>query len=372
MRIATYNVMNLFSRAKPLAAPDWATGRPVLEDITRLAELIARPSYSTAVKDEMKGILKRNNLANRSRKDDLFRVNEVRKKLYTVPATGEINIKAAGRGSWLGWIEPVRKLLKSEAVQNTARVIDAVDADVLCVVEVEDRAVLERFHDDVLAAEPLLHPEPCQYPHNLLIDGNDDRGIDVGLYSRYPIRCVYSHIDDQYTGDDGKRYKVFSRDCPEFCVEIPTGDDLWLLPNHLKSKGYGSQESNDRKRKRQAERITKILDEYDLTSDLVVVSGDLNDTPGSDPLSPLLETQDLYDVLEKLSTSDRWTYKGGDQFDYLLVSRPIWDAIAAVGVERRGIYRQDAEDDPAQMFPEVRGIATQASDHGAVWIDVAL
>ena len=111
MRIATYNVMNLFSRAKPLAAPDWATGRPVLEDITRLAELIARPSYSAAVKDGMKRILKRNNLANRSRKDDLFRVNQVRKKLYTVPETGEINIKAAGRGSWLGWIELVRQLL---------------------------------------------------------------------------------------------------------------------------------------------------------------------------------------------------------------------------------------------------------------------
>jgi len=41
-------------------------------------------------------------------------------------------------------------------------------------------------------------------------------------------------------------------------------------------------------------------------------------------------------------------------------------------VERRGIYRRDAVGDPNQMFPEVKGIATQASDHGAVWIDIEL
>jgi len=307
MRIATYNVMNLFSRAKPLAAPDWETGKPVLEDIVQLAELIAEPKYTEAIKNEMIEILKRNNLANQKRKDDLFRINQVRKKLYTVPQEGEINIKAAGRDSWHGWIEPVHEILKSEAVQNTARVIEAINADVLCMVEVEDRITLDRFHQDILVGENFLHSEDLEYPYNLLIDGNDDRGIDVGLYCRYPIRSVFSHIDDQYIADNGKRYNIFSRDCPEFCVELPLGLQLWLLPNHLKSKGYGSQQSNDRKRKRQAEQIKKILNKYDLSSDLVVVCGDLNDTPSSDPLSPLLNIQNLYDVLTKLDEPERWT-----------------------------------------------------------------
>ncbi len=370
MIIATFNAMNLFSRAKPLAIPDWEQGRPVLEDISRLQDLLQRERYDTATKTEITTILRRNNLANRARSDDRFRINQIRKKLYTVPRTGQLSIKAAGRDSWLGWIELVDEILPATSVSNTARVIDAVDADVLCMVEVEDRLTLDRFHDDILVDQRFLWRKDRRYPHNLLVDGNDARGIDVGLYSRYPIECVYSHMDDRYESG-GRKYPIFSRDCPEFCVTLPDGSRLWVLINHLKSKGYGSTLSNNRKRERQARRIREILSGYDLRRDLVVVAGDFNDTPDSAPLQPLLRTPHLRDVLRRLPVDQRWTYKGGDQIDYLLVSRPLWDRIQAVGVERRGIYRRAAEGDPDQMFPEVSGIATQASDHGAVWVDIA-
>jgi endonuclease/exonuclease/phosphatase family metal-dependent hydrolase len=370
-RIATYNVMNLFSRAKPLAVADWAQGRPVLEDISRLNDLLSKQSYTAAIKTEIAAILKRNNLANKARKDDKFRINQIRKKLYTVPETGRINVKAAGRDSWHGWIELVRQVLDAQCVQNTARVIDAVDADVLCLVEVEDRLTLDRYHDDILVDGGFLTAKARRYRHNLLVDGNDLRGIDVGLYSRFLISCVYSHIDDTYTSGN-RDYEIFSRDCPEFCVELPSGDTLWVLVNHLKSKGYGSTQSNNRKRERQAERIKEILKGYDLTRDLVVVAGDFNDTPDSDPLQPVLTVPHLYSVLDTLPEDQRWTYKGGDQIDYLLVSQPLRDALGQVGVERRGIYRQAAVGNPAEMFPEVEGVATQASDHGAVWADVNL
>ena len=132
---------------------------------------------------------------------------------------------AAGRDSWLGWIELVTELLPSAAVENTARVIDAVDADVLCLVEVEDRLTLDHFHDDMLVEGGFLTAKSRRYRHNMLVDGNDKRGIDVGLYSRFPIECVYSHIDNTYTSGN-KEYPVFSRDCPEFAVELPSGETL--------------------------------------------------------------------------------------------------------------------------------------------------
>lgn len=370
MIIASYNVMNLFSRAKPLAAADWEEGRPVLQDISRLQDLLQRERYDAATKTEITSILRRNNLANRARSDDRFRINQVRKKLYTVPRTGQISIKAAGRDSWLGWIELVKEILPAAGVLNTARVIDAVDADVLCMVEVEDRLTLDRFHDDILVDQRFLWRKKRRYRHNLLVDGNDARGIDVGLYSRYPIDCVYSHMDDRYQSGT-RSYPIFSRDCPEFCVKLPNGDSLWVLVNHLKSKGYGSTTSNNRKRERQARRIRELLSDYDLTRDLVVVAGDFNDTPDSAPLRPLLATPHLHDVLRKLPADQRGTYKGGDQIDYLLVSTPLWERIQGVGVEWRGIYRRSAVGDPGSMFPEVKGIATQASDHGAVWVDIA-
>jgi len=61
----------------------------------------------------------------------------------------------------------------------------------------------------------------------------------------------------------------------------------------MKSKGFGSITSSNAKRKHQADRIVKILQSYDLTKDLVVVAGDLNDTPGSAPLKNLTAVPSL-------------------------------------------------------------------------------
>ncbi len=61
-------------------------------------------------------------------------------------------------------------------------------ADVLGVVEAESRPVLSAFNQEIL---PAVGGQP--FRHVMLIDGNDERGIDVGLMSRagYPIgRCA--------------------------------------------------------------------------------------------------------------------------------------------------------------------------------------
>ena len=369
IRIATYNVMNLFSRAKPISTvDDWQENKPVLEDIARLNSIIEKDQYSAADKQEIAAILIRNHLATSSRKDDTFRINQIREKLYTNPAEGEINIKANGRGRWLGWVEPVREVLSSAAIRNTARVMGAVNADILCLVEVEDRFTLEKFHQEVLIQEQFL-PAARSYPFNMLIDGNDDRGIDVAIYSRHKIHRMISHIKDSYISE-GLEYPIFSRDCAEYEVEIPNAQPIWILANHLKSKGSGSLQDSNKKRKRQAQQIQKILEQYDLQAQNVVVAGDFNDTPNSAPLSPLLNLPDLHDILTRIPPDERWTYKGGkQQIDYLLVSTPLWDRIGDVGVERRGIYRKAAIGNPAEMFPEVKDLKSQASDHAAIWAE---
>ena len=85
----------------------------------------------------------------------------------------------------IGWIELKEKEINDKAILNTARVIAAVNPDVLACVEVEDRPGLVRFNENVLA--PIFEAtDRPPYPFALVIDGNDAREIDVGILSRHP------------------------------------------------------------------------------------------------------------------------------------------------------------------------------------------
>jgi len=255
IRIGTYNVNNLFERAAIMQlegfSPDSAA---VLQDVQRLNELLAKDSYSGATGTEIKALLEKYDF-HKSKPNRWFTINEIRNKLFSVKQDGSgVTIVAKGRPSWLGWVELLREGVNEISTQNTAQVMKAVAADVLCLVEVEDRLTLDRFNKN------LLKPLKVQYAHNLLIDGNDDRGIDVGLLSKFEIRSVRSDIDDTFTAANHQKFPIFSRDCAEYEVALPGGKTLWILCNHFKSKGYGNQASNDTKRKRQADASGKSSD----------------------------------------------------------------------------------------------------------------
>ena len=257
------------------------------------------------------------------------------------------------------------------ARDNTARVINTVKADIACIVEAEDRLTLKAFDTDLLKS---------RFKYEMLIDGNDMRGIDVGIYSRFPLGAVWTHMFDK-RGTTA----IFSRDCPEYEVLLPNGKSLFLLCNHLKSKGYDTSGTANARRKHQAEAIAKILEKYDLKRDLVIVAGDLNDTPASDPLSPLLGVQNLFDVLDVefgAQPGKRWTYhyKGVyDQIDYMLVSRPLKNALTKTGIERRGIHDLKRLTESSNgavtvetQFDTVGHWTDAASDHAALWADFTL
>lgn len=171
--------------------------------------------------------------------------------------------------------------------ENTAKVIQSVKADVQCLVEVEDRPSIDAFDGDLLKSA---------FRYNMVIDGFDPRGIDVGFFSKLPIRSLRTHIFD--VDSDGKR--VFSRDCLQVELETPSGASLHLLINHFKSQGYGVAAENDAKSTKQATAVAKIIKaDHNLSKDLVAVVGDFNDAPARQPLTlkPLLGVPGLHDVL---------------------------------------------------------------------------
>jgi endonuclease/exonuclease/phosphatase family metal-dependent hydrolase len=357
LRIATFNVENLFDRPKVFMEDDPADGDKIMNDIASFQKEINKTTY-----DKMK-------LLNLYKKvKDYIDLFEIRgKKLLNRTRT---KVVANGREDWAGWFRFKRKKFSDQTVRNTAKVIKDVNPDVLCVVEAESRPVLHHFSTERLVWTKSGKKQ--RFHHDMLVDGNDARGIDVGLLSKFPVKAVWSHIDDK----KGKS-RIFSRDCPEYLVLVPDGRDLWVLCNHFKSKGYGGTTTSNARRKQQAEQVAKILKEYDLSTDLVIIAGDLNDTPGSSPLEPLLQVKNLFDALDlKFSNaSDRWTYhfKKNEQIDYLLVSKPLADGLQDAGVFRKGMH--NVEKYTASNEKSYSTVTTElnaASDHGCVWADFSV
>jgi endonuclease/exonuclease/phosphatase family metal-dependent hydrolase len=286
-----------------------------------------------------------------------------------------VEVTARGRGDWIGWLELKREAVNEVATRNTARVIADLTADVLAVIEAEDRPALERFNRDVL---PLGFGDGARswaYRHVMLVDGNDDRGIDVGLLTRnrFPIARVRSHVDDR----DSKDNPIFSRDCAEYEVSVPGGEPLLVLVNHFKSKGYGKQKVSNATRLRQARRVARIYEARVAEGwKRIAVLGDLNDTPGSTPLAPLIAKTDLRDVSEHAAfghDARQGTYgTSNDKIDYVLLAPALFERVQAAGVNRKGVWRGPRVKNAWQMFDTITSELEQASDHAAIWADLHL
>jgi endonuclease/exonuclease/phosphatase family metal-dependent hydrolase len=369
MRIASFNVENLFSRARALNQESWAEGKEILNDYNRLNTILQKPVYTAANKQAILAAIDRLGL-NKQDESKFVILRQNRGRLLKRPQSGPPQVVAAGRGDWIGWLELKKEAVNEIAIRMTARVIQDVNADILAVIEAEDRIALKHFNDQ------LLRPINATYSGIMLIDGNDERGIDVGLLTKpnFTIESLVSHVDDM---QDGRR--IFSRDCPEFTVHIGENTRVLILVNHFKSKGFGSQAESNARRKAQAKRAREI---YDLRKsqgiNMIAVVGDLNDTPDSEPLQPLLsEGSDLRDISEHpqfQSDGRPGTFGNGtasNKIDYVLLSPALFERVVTGGVWRKGVWGGIN----GTLFPhyeEMEKSAHAASDHAAIWADITL
>lgn len=368
MRLATFNVENLFSRPRVMNLDTWAAGKKVLTEYGKLTALLQLSFYSQADKAKIVESLKAIGLGS-SDESKFVLLRQNRGHLVKRPSSG-LEVVANGRGDWIGWLELKKEAVNDIAVQMTARVVQELNADILAVVEAEDRIALGHFN------EQLLKPLNTALPTIMLIDGNDDRGIDVGLLAKpgTQIESIVSHVDDVNNGS-----RIFSRDCPEYTVRIDANNTVLVIVNHFKSKGYGSPAASNARRKLQATRARAIYEMRRAQGiDRIAVVGDFNDTPASDPLSPLLGSgSDLKDIFDHANFQDDGrpgTFGNGtasNKIDYLLLSPALWSRVQACGVVRKGVWGGVN----GTLFPhyaEMTKAIHAASDHAALWADLDL
>ncbi|HSS05228.1 MAG TPA: endonuclease/exonuclease/phosphatase family protein [Solirubrobacterales bacterium] len=381
MKIASFNVENMFRRAVVLNQDNWKDGKAILEAYAALTEILEQPAYSDADKGRILDLLEKLGLLSwdengSGKKARLAEDNKwvwlrrSRGRLVSVHRDGTIEVAAGGRGDWIGWLELKREEVNEQATRNTAGVIADMDPDILAVVEAEDRPALVRFNENVLKLD---QGEDKGFGHVMLIDGNDERGIDVGMLAKdsFPVVGMRSHVDDPGPGGE----PVFSRDCAEYEFDV-NGEKLLLLVNHFKSKGFGKASTSNARREAQAKRVAEIYKERTKEGwKNIVVLGDFNDTPDSGPLAPLLKKTDLKDA----SQAAGWvwgeregTFGGGkkEKIDYLLLSPALFGKVKAGGVNRKGLWHGDRTRNPWELLPTLTKEQEAASDHAAIWVEL--
>ncbi|WP_029582074.1 endonuclease/exonuclease/phosphatase family protein [Bradyrhizobium sp. URHD0069] len=368
MRLAAYNLENLFDRAKAMNLDSWEEGKPILAAFAKLNSLLGESTYSAANKRKMVELMIELGLE-KSDKGPFVILRRNHGGLVKRPRAGGLEIIADGRADWVGSLELLDEPVDENAMRNTARVLAELEADVVGVIEAENRPALNEFNRIMIPAVG-----GAAFRHVMVIDGNDERGIDVGLLCRegFAIETMRSHVDDRMANG----VEVFSRDCPEYHLTTPNGNRLIVMVNHFKSKGYGTVAGSNARRKAQAQRVKEIYEGLIAQgAQFIAVAGDLNDTPDSDPLAPLIGDTTLQDAFTH-SRFDNGGYPGtydscseAKKIDYLLLSPQFFAKVSAGGVIRKGMW-PGVRPKKWDVYEELADKRDAASDHAAVWVDV--
>lgn len=323
--------------------------------------------------------------------------------------------------------------------QLTALALIECRADVVCLQEVDNAHALKVFYeryvkphlDTAAAAEKKLLLKSARaagreptldeiraidrrhyFDWRIVIEGNDGRGIDVGLMSKYPLK-VTSHASRTFAdlgvwSDELTRYvdatdgrdrqltrndKVFKRDCLEVDIDVD-GRMLTVFVCHLKSM------TPDRERTRpiryaEALAVRRLVEARygaDVRDAPWLICGDFNDftevdgepevaADGVSPLhalAPLLDPDFAVDLVRRRDALDRWTtyHAPGDiysQLDFILASPALarGNPDAVPDIIRAGQpYRVRRYTGP--RYPRIGFDRPKASDHCPVAVELRL
>ncbi len=185
-------------------------------------------------------------------------------------------------------------------LQTIGAVVKNLDPDIAVLCEIEHQAILDDLNKNELGGA---------YVATALVEGNDYRGLDIGVLSKVPIDQVVSHKDEFFTlaGTNGPAYK-FSRDCLEIHVTYE-GRHVILLGVHFRSKA-GTDDPDKRLAEAQHVRqIANALSQKDPNAAIVIL-GDTNDLPDSPPVKALMGSDpDLYEDVAMLTPpAERYSF----------------------------------------------------------------
>jgi len=176
-------------------------------------------------------------------------------------------------------------------------------ADVLALQEVGSLSALLKLRD-------ALHRGGLDYPHWEQVTGFDTN-IHIAVLSRFPFSAREPHTNEGFLLY-GRRYRV-SRGFAEVEVRVNDRYRFTLITAHLKSRRESASADQADLREQEAIRLRRIIDARLLArpeANLVVL-GDLNDHPDSEPIRIIL-ARGKRNALVDTRPAER---DGGDRFE---------------------------------------------------------
>ena len=277
-------------------------------------------------------------------------------------------------------IDAVFNVLSEDDRTLTAQALAATRADVCALQEVENLVTLTAFHNRYLSR---WADRP--YQERILHEGNDGRGIDVGLLSRLPVVRHKSHAGATFGAlgvappkGSSKRTRVFRRDCLEIDV-VRDGRVLTLYVCHFKSM-HGGRDKTRPVREQEARAVRTLIEQRfkNPADEDWIILGDLNDYLEIDGvaarhhgLGPLVDDGFAVDLAPLAIADDleRWShhYAHEDTYsalDHILLSPALagLNKGASAAYVRAGVPWRSARH-TGWRLPGVGWSRPKASDH---------
>lgn len=239
------------------------------------------------------------------------------------------------------------------------KVINAINADILALQEIDGFDSLEALNCDLKKS----------YPYISFHETNSQRQIHFAFMSRYPYKTtshrktrLYHPNNDSFyenLGSAGTKIEPaqFCRDALQADIELSSAQKISVFNLHLKSNIPTDLKNYSHHEIRHAESYTtaKIVQENETrTQNPTVIMGDFNQSSGHYSISPLSPDFGYYDLIEsELSQSDQSISTFQNKFrqsriDYVLLSPKAKEYYVKDTIQ---IYNDYPAEDASDHYP---------------------
>lgn len=238
------------------------------------------------------------------------------------------------------WEEAPSEEGYNERIDKISEAIVSLDADIVLLQEIEKEAILA----------DLAGALDGEYPVQVFGETGNVASVDVGILARGSLVDSKGYRDRDLQRPDGSHTR-FAREFLRADLDID-GEEVIVFTAHFVSKASDDPE----RRLAEAREARQIIDEVSAQNNdaLVILGGDLNDTPDSEPMAALTGDGGLFRAGAELTLDDTFTYVyrwEPEAIDHLLMAN------TAGGAYVDGSAHSVHDREPA-------GLA--GSDHGAL------